>query len=192
MCGHLHCSGDTPDLCWCQCTLLIDHRCRCGCHCRAPPVYSIFSLPPTPPRCCPQCWCWGCWPPSPPVTGSWWCRLHGLRSRGSPVRIVDFCSFASHTSRHNVGWCTGLSPATRCQDLGLGAPACMWFTNYTFVSGEPSLPPHMRTYQDLEFNGTKYDWTKVRRTFHFHPLLMDEAKDFTYIFNYLITYFLIL
>ena len=55
-----------------------------------------------------------------------------------------------------------MSPATRCQDLGLGAPACMWFTNYTFVSGEPSLPPHMRTYQDLEFNGTKYDWTKVR------------------------------
>ena len=85
-----------------------------------------------------------------------------------------------------------MSPATRCQDLGLGAPACMWFTNYTFVSGEPSLPQHMRTYQDLEFNGTKYDWTKVRRTFHFHPLLMDEAKDFTYIFNYLITYFLIL
>lgn len=56
---------------------------------------------------------------------------------------------------------SGLSPATRCQDLGLGAPACMWFTNYTFVSGEPSLPPHMRTYQDLEFNGTKYDWTKT-------------------------------
>ena len=68
-------------------------------HCRAPPVYSIFSLPPTPPRCCPQCWWWGCWPPSPPVTGSWWCRLHGLRSRGSPVRIVQY-SFALHTSRH--------------------------------------------------------------------------------------------
>ena len=55
-----------------------------------------------------------------------------------------------------------MSASRRCQDLGLGAPACMWFTNYTFVSGEPSLPPHMRTYQDLEFNGTKYDWTKVR------------------------------
>ena len=84
------------------------------------------------------------------------------------MRIVDLCSFASHTPRHwpSCCWCAGLSPATRCQDLGLGAPACMWFTNYTFVSGEPSLPPHLRTYQDLEFNGTKYDWTKVGITFH--------------------------
>ena len=55
----------------------------------------------------------------------------------------------------------GLSPATRCSPGELDVPKCMWFTNYTFISEEPTLPDNLRTYQDVVVDGKKYDWTKV-------------------------------
>lgn len=55
----------------------------------------------------------------------------------------------------------GLSPVTRCAPGELEVPKCMWFTNYTFISQEPTLPDTLRTYQDIEIDGKKYDWTKV-------------------------------
>ena len=50
---------------------------------------------------------------------------------------------------------------TRCAPGELEVPKCMWFTNYTFISEEPTLPESLRTYQDIVIKGSKYDWTKV-------------------------------
>ena len=50
---------------------------------------------------------------------------------------------------------------TRCAPGELMVPKCMWFTNYTFITEEPTLPDTLRTYQDIIVDGNKYDWTKV-------------------------------
>ena len=50
-----------------------------------------------------------------------------------------------------------MSPGGQC-----ATEACMWFNNFTFISGEPTLPDDMRTFQDMNINGFMYDWTKVR------------------------------
>lgn len=31
--------------------------------------------------------------------------------------------------------------------------SCMWFSNYTFIPGPPTLPPDMRTFQDMYIEG---------------------------------------
>ena len=51
-----------------------------------------------------------------------------------------------------------MSPGGQC-----ATEACMWFNNFTFISGEPTLPDDMRTFQDMNINGFMYDWTKVCR-----------------------------
>ena len=56
-----------------------------------------------------------------------------------------------------------MSPGTQCYSgYEYGAGACSWFSNYTFISGEPTLPDYMRTFQDANFGGFPYDWTKVK------------------------------
>jgi len=56
----------------------------------------------------------------------------------------------------------GMSPGTQCYSgYEYGAGACSWFSNYTFISGEPTLPDYMRTFQDANFGGFPYDWTKT-------------------------------
>ena len=41
------------------------------------------------------------------------------------------------------------------EDLGGPGGACFWFSNYTFIPGNPTLPNYMRTYKDWFI----YDWT---------------------------------
>jgi len=60
----------------------------------------------------------------------------------------------------DVGGKGGLSTEARCANNGYEAGGCMWFTNQTFISGEPTLPEELRTYQDMEINGMKFDFTK--------------------------------
>ena len=87
---------------------------------------------------------------------SWWSPHLGLTLRENLVRpgkqIIKFCANSSNS---------GLSPVTRCAPGELMVPKCMWFTNYTFIAEEPTLPESLRTYQDIETDGNKYDWTKV-------------------------------
>ena len=55
-----------------------------------------------------------------------------------------------------------MAPGAQCYgggDTGIGP--CMWFSNYTFISGDPTLPDFMRTFQDLSIGGYPYDYTKV-------------------------------
>jgi len=37
----------------------------------------------------------------------------------------------------------------------------MWFSNYTFISGDPTLPDFMRTFQDINIGGYPFDYTKT-------------------------------
>ena len=62
----------------------------------------------------------------------------------------------------DVGGKGGLSTKARCADNGYEANNCKWFTNRTFISGEPTLPKEFRTYQDLDIYGFKVDFTKVK------------------------------
>ena len=75
--------------------------------------------------------------------------------------------------------CAGMRPGGQCQAGDIGS--CMWFNNYTFISGannflkkdvqhifnnkyylgEPTLPDYMRTFNDIEYGGGQYDFTKV-------------------------------
>ena len=90
------------------------------------------------------------------VMASWWSHLPGLTLRGNLVRARK--QFIECTNSEIM---SGLSPATRCAPGELMVPKCMWFTNYTFITEEPTLPDTLRTYQDIEVDGNKYDWTKV-------------------------------
>merc|ERR1711976_666064 len=54
------------------------------------------------------------------------------------------------------GGAIGMSPGGQC-----ATEACMWFNNFTFISGEPTLPDDMRTFQDMNINGFMYDFTKT-------------------------------
>merc|ERR1711872_284396 len=59
------------------------------------------------------------------------------------------------------GW-VGLTPGGQCRAAGLGVASCMWFTNFTFIPGQPTLPDEMRTFQDMYIEGMgNYDWTKT-------------------------------
>merc|ERR1719295_808456 len=40
-------------------------------------------------------------------------------------------------------------------------PGCMWFTNYTFIPGEPTLDESMRSYQNVKYGGVEYDLYKT-------------------------------
>merc|ERR1719228_38811 len=52
----------------------------------------------------------------------------------------------------------GITPGMQC---AFNAP-CMWFSNYTFISGPPTLPEDMRSFQDMYIEGLgNYDWTKT-------------------------------
>ena len=54
-----------------------------------------------------------------------------------------------------------MTPGGQCYDgLQTGPGACMWFNNYTFITGQPTLPDHMRTYQDVYYGAYPFDWTK--------------------------------
>ena len=51
-----------------------------------------------------------------------------------------------------------MTPGLQCAAGNPGA--CMWFTNYTFIPGYPTLPDDMRTFQDMYIEGMgNYDWT---------------------------------
>ena len=86
---------------------------------------------------------------------SWWSPHLGLTLRANLVRPGKQILNSSYQIL------SGLSPVTRCAPGELMVPKCMWFTNYTFISEEPTLPESLRTYQDIETDGNKYDWTKV-------------------------------
>eukprot|EP00088_Acartia_fossae_P050779 TRINITY_DN5695_c0_g1_i1.p1 TRINITY_DN5695_c0_g1~~TRINITY_DN5695_c0_g1_i1.p1 ORF type:complete len:329 (-),score=66.56 TRINITY_DN5695_c0_g1_i1:99-1085(-) len=48
----------------------------------------------------------------------------------------------------------GLAAGRECASMamvneGRYAPSCMWFTNYTFIPGEPTLDPSMKTYFNM-------------------------------------------
>merc|ERR1711936_628815 len=52
----------------------------------------------------------------------------------------------------------GITPGMQC---AVNAP-CMWFSNYTFISGPPTLPEDMRSFQDMYIEGLgNCDWTKT-------------------------------
>ena len=87
---------------------------------------------------------------------SWWSPLLGLTLRGNLVRARILSIKCK-----NFEIMSGMSPATRCAPGELMVPKCMWFTNYTFITEEPTLPDTLRTYQDIVVDGNKYDWTKV-------------------------------
>ena len=61
----------------------------------------------------------------------------------------------------DVGCKGGLSSKARCADNGYEANNCKWFTNQTYITGEPTLPEEFRTYQDLDVYGIKIDFTRV-------------------------------
>ena len=55
-----------------------------------------------------------------------------------------------------------MTPEAQCAGGGdTGVGPCMWFSNYTFISGEPTLPDHMRTFQDIDIGGYPYDYYRV-------------------------------
>ena len=78
-----------------------------------------------------------------------------------PVLISGHGNMVAPPSWFDVGGKGGLSTWARCADNGYEAGGCMWFTNQTFISGEPTLPEEFRTYQDIDWNGMKFDFTKV-------------------------------
>lgn len=54
----------------------------------------------------------------------------------------------------------GMTPGMQCASGEVGA--CMWFTNYTFISGPPTLTDEMRTFQDMYIEGMgDWDFTKT-------------------------------
>jgi len=56
---------------------------------------------------------------------------------------------------------TGMRPAAQCNaGYEYGTGACSWFTNYTFISGEPTLPEEMRSWTDIVIGGYHVDYTK--------------------------------
>ena len=55
-----------------------------------------------------------------------------------------------------------MTPGAQCAGGGdTGVGGCMWFSNYTFISGDPTLPDFMRTFQDIDIGGYPFDYTKV-------------------------------
>lgn len=50
---------------------------------------------------------------------------------------------------------TGLKPGGQCEDGN-----CMWFSNYTFIEGEPTLPDYMRTFDDVHYGPWDIDLYK--------------------------------
>ena len=56
-----------------------------------------------------------------------------------------------------------MSPSGQCAAgyEGAGVGACSWFTNYTFISGEPTLPEEMRSWTDIVIGGFHVDYTKT-------------------------------
>jgi len=59
----------------------------------------------------------------------------------------------------DVGGQVGLSPGASCyagyeytflDDPGKSGANCLWYTNYTHIVGEPTLPPEMRTFPNIE------------------------------------------
>ena len=79
-----------------------------------------------------------------------------------PALVRGHGNMVAPASWFDVGGKGGLATWARCADNGYEAGGCMWFTNQTFISGEPTLPEDLRTYQDIEINGMKFDFTKVR------------------------------
>ena len=88
---------------------------------------------------------------------------HGVMVEPSPWFDFEGKSGEKREIKNQSANCilSGLSPVTRCAPGELDVPKCMWFTNYTFIPEEPTLPDSLRTYQDIVINGSKYDWTKV-------------------------------
>ena len=80
-----------------------------------------------------------------------------------PLALVQgHGNMVSPPSWFDVGGKGGLSVKARCENHGgYDAGGCMWFTNETFIPGDPTLPEEFRTYQDIEYNGVKFDFTKV-------------------------------
>ena len=80
----------------------------------------------------------------------------------SPLSVSGHSNIVWPNTWFDKGGVLGMTPGAQCAgggDTGIGP--CMWFSNYTFISGEPTLPDYMRTFQDLDIGGYPYDYTKV-------------------------------
>jgi len=86
--------------------------------------------------------------------------------------IIASCLTVYVSSHANIVWPytwfdkggkIGMSPSGQCAAgyEGAGVGACSWFTNYTFISGEPTLPEEMRSWTDIVIGGYHVDYTKT-------------------------------
>ena len=83
----------------------------------------------------------------------------------SPLSVSCHSNIVWPNTWFDKGGVLGMTPGAQCGgggDTNIGA--CMWFSNYTFISGEPTLPDYMRTFQDINIGGYPYDYTKVSRS----------------------------
>ena len=78
-----------------------------------------------------------------------------------PSLVRGHATMVAPPSWFDVGGKGGLSSKARCADNGYEANNCKWFTNQTYITGEPTLPEDFRTYQDLDVYGIKIDFTRV-------------------------------
>jgi len=71
-----------------------------------------------------------------------------------PLHVSSHANMVWPYSWFDAGGTLGITPGMQC---GAGGEilSCNWFTNFTFISGPPTLPDEMRTFQDTDGN----DWT---------------------------------
>ena len=80
--------------------------------------------------------------------------FYGVWSHGNMLKPYSWIDGTSHIGMTSMRQCDPGYDIPK-EDLGGFGGACMWFSNYTFIPGNPTLPKNMRTYKDWYI----YDWT---------------------------------
>ena len=81
--------------------------------------------------------------------------LHG------PVSVQGHANMVWPYTWFDQGGYFGMTPGMQCSAGNPGA--CMWFTNFTMIPGNPTLPDEMRTFQDMYIEGIVLRFLRIRR-----------------------------